>query len=122
MIGHHLTKAAILDNVHKFWDFAHKFPVPRRPIKCPVCSESTVMIKGYNFFHYPERGIPHRCDIAFKCLYCSAVWAHGLPITLKQFEAVGPKKSWTWRAVLDTMNGIHNEEDYGYIPDKRNRS
>ena len=119
MIGHRLSKRAIKDNIHKFWDLSQVFPTPRRPIRCPVCREQTAIIKGYFFFEHPGKKldrIPFRCDVTFKCTYCSAVWPHGLVIDKEYFDAIGPKKTYSWREALDRLNGTWNEEDFGPEP------
>jgi hypothetical protein len=115
MIGHRLTPIAILDNVTRFWDLSKTFPVPHRPMKCPVCREQAGIIRRYLFFVRSgvNHDIPHRCDVYFKCQYCSCAWGHGLPITEDYFNGPGVKKMWSWREVMSFYNGDYNEEDWG---------
>jgi hypothetical protein len=102
VIGHNLTPAAVLDQVHR-------------------CREQTSIIRRYLFFERSgvNHDIPHRCDVYMKCTYCSHAWAHGLPISEEYFNGPGLKKMWSWREVRAFYAGtLDTEEDLGYEPEE----
>ena len=106
-IGHKMSRKDIFKRVMAFWDLNNIFPVPIEPISCPVCRMEDVIIKSWNFFRRPSIKPSFRCDVAFKCTYCSNVWHHGIPITAKQYKA-GWMRRWTWREARERLEEIHN--------------
>jgi hypothetical protein len=54
---------------------------------------------------------PWRCDVSIKCHRCSAVWAHGLAVTVDQARQYGANPitteaaAYTWRQARDRLAG-----------------
>ena len=115
MIGHNLTEQEIFNRVEKIWDLSGPFPLPYKLFLCPVCRANETIIKQCQFFK--RSGHNFRCDVAFKCTVCSAVWPHGVKVPEKM-AAKGMKKStlnvthltgplYTWREMKEIINAGH---------------
>lgn len=70
-----------MNRIHSKWEMSGPVPLPKFEVKCPVCSEKKPLLKGA-LFHTRRKvsSNPFRCDVKFKCIECSFVWAHGLVV------------------------------------------
>ena len=70
------------DAVARHWDLSGPYPVPvGRWIWCRVCGTDRAPQARWWRWHLRTAGtIGHRCDVAFKCVECSAVWQFGIPV------------------------------------------
>lgn len=66
--------------VKDHWDLSGAFPVPKFLMSCPVCGKHEILLKEVLFHTRNKTGSAKkfRCDVKFKCCYCSYVWAHGV--------------------------------------------
>lgn len=74
-----------VDEVHAAvaarWDLSGPLPTPRDGwLRCPVCAAQRLQIRHWHWHTRDNATVPHRCDVAFKCADCSAVWLHGVPV------------------------------------------
>ena len=77
----------IMVTVRQHWDLDGKLPVPVGLwLQCPVCRSVNVLLREWRIGRRNQprgaerRRLPFRCDVSFKCLECSAVWPHGIPL------------------------------------------
>ena len=101
-----LSKEEILNRVEEAWDLSGDFPLPKVPIKCPVCGSGEIQARNWIFHLARDPSIsrvPYRCDVSFKCTRCSAVWVHGIAIPEKIYRKhvkTGEKqRGYYWREV-----------------------
>jgi hypothetical protein len=83
-------------------------PLPRWEPECPMCGAGgstclgEVQIGRIGYGHSPDRGVPHRADVDFKCTCCSYHWQHGVAITGEVWERAIKtfgSQSVPWRAL-----------------------
>ncbi len=74
------------------WDFTAPVPLPRGDwMRCPVCRSDDWIPRTFGFHRgQPHASIPFRCDAAFKCGRCAAVWSHGIVPTQADWERFVP--------------------------------
>ncbi len=95
--------------VRCFWDLSGSLPVPVPGwLVCPICSSGDLLLREYRIGRRNEprgaelRRLPYRCDVSIKCLDCSAVWLHGIPLD----EATGHRINPT----ADSVKVVHWRE------------
>lgn len=103
-----LSAVEVMAAVTARWDLAGVLPVPRGEwLACPVCRAGRPQPRYWRWHRRSGTPtIPGRCDVSFKCVDCSAVWTHGVPIDADTFERRATKVNrqiW-WREARTLMD------------------
>lgn len=89
--------------VAEHWDLSGPYPVPTGQwIWCRVCGTDRPPQARWWRWHTRDGGtIGYRCDVAFKCTACSAVWQFGIPVPKVYYRryASRERKFIHWREV-----------------------
>ena len=91
------------------WDLERKFPRPKFDVKCPICGTNEFGIKDWKFHFKASSKTKYRCDVVFKCLWCSLVWTHGMVIPRRLAEEHNGRH-YTWRQVKQIEEKIEKGE------------
>lgn len=96
-----LSPDRVLAAVRERWDLSGPLPVPRGEwLACPVCRSGRPQPR-YWLWHRKSSGtpLPFRCDVAFKCVECSAGWVHGVAVDEDTYRrrAVKERRRIEWR-------------------------
>jgi len=109
--GHTYSKTEIKERIGRFWDMykMYPFPIPRKEVLCPCCRTEEVILKHFSFFEKETTHNDYRVDVHFKCCVCSMAWAHGLPVSRKNYEDADGRphyiRLWTWREANKFLKG-----------------
>ncbi len=98
----------VISKVKEAWDWQSGFPIPTFDIKCPVCGSKELLIRYWTFFIRKEGSSKFRCDVSFKCTYCSNAWVHGLviPEELFRLHCIDYRgRRYLWKEVKDILRG-----------------
>ena len=102
-----------LERCSRVWNLDGEFPLPYFQYKCPICTGSSARIKDFKFHIKKDSPSKYRCDVVFKCIHCSAVWAHGVIVPEKMF-LVREGRNYSWREARDIIEGNTKNEIYVY--------
>jgi len=89
-----LDAGQVLEATRSRWDLSGILPVPHTGwLACPVCHDPDPQPRWWRFH---ERSgtptIPWRCDVAYKCVTCAAIWTHGVALDRQAWERRPNKK------------------------------
>ena len=74
-----------LKNCNAFWDMSGIIPTPKEELTC-TCGEKQLSCKHVRWISKSESKSKYRCDITFKCYFCSKKHSYGVVVDEKTFE------------------------------------
>lgn len=114
------TAEKLMARVEQAWDLTGPYPIPKWNVACPCCrkdrTDEAIHIRAFKFFirHGEQHAHWYRCDVHFKCRYCSLTWFAGVPVPQEMYEnnPHREKTTRTWRKAVEDMKemGLDPEE------------
>jgi predicted secreted acid phosphatase len=109
--------------ISRIWEWKAGFPIMRLgdgiELACPACGSSSrdnfVIHRTWRFFRKQNQSATvFRCDVSFKCQFCSYVWPHGVVVPFEEWRPERDGSSFTRDVVTQMLEaaGYGKEEDF----------
>lgn len=103
-----LPKALVYEMISERWIFKDGFPFAANIDEhgCPSCGHTLLMHKGFYFFKKVNKSRTNtRCDVTFKCQYCSYVFPKGVVVPPEEWREEREGNRYTHDVARDMIQG-----------------